>query len=231
MALNQTKVFLLACSYKLAIAFVLTNVCISEVNGQFIPKFNKSRGDTLALFSSMPVVVVINLGQSDPTLVSLRSEEINSYMISKFDDSTYVINLNRVIGDSKLKLYYKGLPVDIFTCTMKTIESPKIVLKDMNLEIDKGILTSKTVIDCDLESFYKSKYRVSLHSFNIKATYPNGRSEIMSNNSLQINGHNLTRLKSLPAESVIQFDNIRLRTIYNNVIEVRGSSDNYTIKG
>jgi hypothetical protein len=231
MALNQTKVFLLACSYKLVIALLLTISCISEGNGQLIPKFDKSRGDTLALFSSMPVVVVINLGQSDPTLVSLRSEEINSYMISKFDDSTYVINLNRVIGESKLKLYYKGLPVDIFTCSMKSIESPKIKLKDMNFEIDKGILTSKTVVDCDLESSYKSRYRVSLHSFNIKVSYPNGRSEIMSNNSLQINGHNLTRLKSLPPESVIQFDNIRLRTIYNNVIEVRGTSDNYTIKG
>jgi len=231
MALNQKIAFLLTCPYKLVIAFVLTLSNISDGNSQLIPKFDKSRGDTLALFSSMPVVVVINLGQSDPTLISLRSEEINSYMISKFDDSTYVINLNRVIGESKLKLYYKGLPVDIFTSSMKSIESPKITLKDMDFEIDKGILTSKTIINCDLESFYKSRYRVSLHSFNIKVTYPNGKSEIMSNSSLQINGHNLARLKSLPAESEIQFDNVRLRTIYNNVIEVRGTSDKYTIKG
>jgi hypothetical protein len=203
--------------------------CQNPIYSQFVPKFDKSFGDTLALFSNLPVVVSIKLGQSDPSLISLKSSEISNYMISKFDDSTFVININRPVNEAKLKLYYKNMPVDLYTATLAALDFPKILVLGKENIIEKDSLVLINSLNCSIEESYSAKYRVHLHSFNINIVHLNGRKEIIPNFNMNIASNNLLRIRSLPADTAIYFTNIKLRTIYNNVIEIKGDSNKFIL--
>ncbi|HMP28417.1 MAG TPA: hypothetical protein PKD85_02385, partial [Saprospiraceae bacterium] len=205
------------------------SLATGPIFGQLVPKFDKTSGDTVALFNNLPVIINLKLGVSDPTLISVKSTEISSYMIAKFDDSTYVVNLNRPINEAKIKLYYKNLPVDIMTGVMAPITLPKVLIEGEESAISKGKINTLSNVVCYIEDEYIKKYRVQLHSFNLNLVHLNNRTEVIPNFSHTIANNNLTRIRTSPPGTVVYLSNMKLRTIYNNVIEIKGDSNKFVL--
>lgn len=210
--------------------FLFFIIGIFTLSGQKIPKFNRTFTDTLIISDRIPVMVRINTVESDPSLINVKSPDLNSYLISRLNDTTFVINTRGGLSETKLKLYYKNIPVDVIPAIFRSLEIPKVFIKDYNEMPAKSNLTNVTSFICDIDENYKNKFGVALHSFDIHIHYPGGRKEYLQNFSTNIISSNLTKLKNLPPDSIVIFGNIKLRTIYNSIVDLPGESSKFLVK-
>jgi hypothetical protein len=198
--------------------------------GQMIPKFNRGISDTLIISDRIPVIVSVSAGQSDPSLIALKSPDLNSYLISRLNDSTFVINNRGVQSETRLKLYYKNIPVDVIPAVYRALDVPKIFIKDFKELPLKSTLGNVSSFVCDIDEVYKMRFGVSLHAFDIQILYPGGRKEYLQNFSTNIITANFSKIKSLPPDSVVIFKNLKLRTIYNSIVDIPGDSSKFLVK-
>ena len=212
----------------LGISFFL--LVYNTLSGQMIPKFDRTLGDTLVVTDRIPVLVPLSVGLSDPALITLKSPDLSSYMISRLNDTMFVLNIRGALPETKLKLYFKSMPVDVIPVVYKPLNLPQVVLKEYAEFPRKGLLATINHLDCDIDENFKIRYNVLLHSFDIQIHHPSGRKEFLNNYGGNIVAPNLSKIKSLPPNTVIVFGNLKLRTIFNSIVDLQGESNKFIVK-
>ncbi len=99
---------------------VMVMMVVSIAIGQNLPQFQKS--ENRELYQGMYNDIILKLNGADPTLINVKCKDGQMRVAN---DTTYQVFLRNIDnGEVKLKLYYKNLPVDIYT--LEIGQSPKV---------------------------------------------------------------------------------------------------------
>lgn len=185
---------------KLLLLLIVTNVSFAQT----LPEFNKF--EDKVFYNKMQNLITLNLNGADPSMIKLK---MRNGQIGKLNDTSYQISYRGVLEDQvKIKLYYKNLPVDVYTMSAAQAPLVKISLPDTNKTSYTLNELAKQKLNVSIEdkNLVASGYKV--HSFQVRAILPkqNRPFPIMSLNTTNLNKLTSARHKLTKGSKMIITD-------------------------
>jgi hypothetical protein len=166
-------------------------------------------------------VVRLKLNECDPALIELRSKEAQ---ISKLNDTTYYVRYSYLQEESKIKLYYKNLPIQFINVKVKNIAMPEIKFgKESSKILHKAELSTLNDFSFDFNNSLNISSRIELYSCKIVIVEPNKPVPFSWNvNTYILPPHIKQMIAKLPLNAQIIFQDISVKTSSNNIINLIG---------
>jgi hypothetical protein len=170
----------------------------------------------------------IKLNGADPTKMEIK---ITDGFANRVNDSTFNIRYNAPIEETKLKLYYKNFPVDILNVKSKNMSIDGIKLGEVT---DKNVKVSQLLSIKKFELLFPKEMPLQLKPelFSCKLTLhkPDNTVPFFTNmRNLDIPNNVQQMIAALPKDSKITFEEIRIKTITNNVLNLDNDVITFTI--
>lgn len=212
---------------KHALIFTLFS-CSGMLFGQNLPSFKGIEKDSVYTYLIHSYKKhTIDIRGSKSELIEVKAAGAN---IQKLNDSTYHLMFTQPMEETKVKLYYKNLPVDIIIAKVINIEMPVIKLANSSFEkISKSNLAAVKNFQID---YKQNPLYLGFEFYNCVLTISdkNKKEPIRVNlNSLEFPASVAGIIQQLPVNSTISFKNIQVKTPANSVLNVEGDGVNFTI--
>jgi hypothetical protein len=194
-----------------------------------LPSFKSNQKDSIyAYYVQIDQKLEINLNGADPSKIEVK---ITDGFANRLNDSTFNIRYNAPIEETKLKLYYKNFPVDIQNVKSKNMSIEGIKLGDIT---DKNVKLSQLLSIKKFELLFPKEMPVQLKPelFSCKLTIhkPGNITPFFTNmRNLDIPQNVQQMIAALPKDSKITFEEIRIKTVTNNVLNLDNDIITFTI--
>ncbi len=207
------------------LVFILCSFLSCQMLAQSLPEFKEKEGQ---LYRVMYNMVNISLNEADPSYIKLKS---NGNRINKLNDSTYQVSFqNALSNDVKIKLYYKGLPVDVLKGEL--IQSPQLKLSLSNASDEKlsieDFFTQTLKWELEDKNLIAQKFKFFSVNVNI---HRNGR---VVKNLLMLKNDHLSYLRrnknQIRSGDKITFDQIKIVNGMNQRVECQSNYLEISIK-
>lgn len=196
---------------------------------QKLPQFlDIEKDSTYTFYVNVDQKLRIKPRNSDVSLIEVKA---NNAYVYKFNDSTYVVRYNTPTEISKIKLYYKNLPVDIINAEVQTMPTPSILLggnQGPNLTLE----ALRNVKKLDIRFPFDKSPLNALELFQCRMLITEPGKPITFNTNLGGNvlpDHISKMLAELKPKSTIRFDEFKIKTEQNYVLDVEGSSITFIV--
>ncbi len=209
--------------------FIFT-FCLSIAGfSQHLPAFSGFEKDSIySLYVNIDQKISINPRNSIAGNIEIKA---NNASIQKLNDSTYLMRYNMPTEATKIKLYYRNLPVDIINVKVENIPAPAIVL-DGNLGpfLTKASLKNIKKVDILFKNNKELIQSLELFQCRILITEPGKPMTFNSNlGGTMIPEYIAKMLSELKPNSTIRFDEFKIKTVQNYVLDVEGSSVTFIV--
>lgn len=210
--------------------FIPLILCFSTAGFcQKLPQFKEVEKDsTYTFYVNVDQKLHIKPRSADLSMVEVKAA--NAY-VYKFNDSTYVVRYNTPTEISKIKLYYKNLPVDIINVQAETMPAPAILLGgNQGPQLTQENLRNLKKLDIRFPNA-KSPFN-SLELFQCRMLITEPDKAITFNTNLGgsiLPDHISKMLAALKPKSTIRFDEFKIKTEQNYVLDVEGSSITFIV--
>ncbi|MBK8698062.1 MAG: hypothetical protein IPN29_00080 [Saprospiraceae bacterium] len=208
---------------------LVVNLWVKMGIAQHLPVFAKTERDTVqTLYCQLDYQIPIKLHTSDPHLIEVKAKPGT---VVKLNDSLYQVRYVSPEEEVKIKLYYKNMPVDLYAVKVANLPMPVIRLSGLNGSlIPKGDLAK--VKKFELEFPYLSQRNEGIEFFTCRLSivepgkpnpfYINLRTPDFPQ---QLQGI----ISKLPANSTLSFDELKVKTRSNNVMNMDGNPVKFTV--
>lgn len=199
-------------------------IVLNNLFSQTIPSFIDFNKDSVYNFyCNIDFPLNIKINGANPDLIEIKAAQTNIYKLS---DSLFQIRFLNPNEDTKIKLYYKNLPVDIIHVKTQNLLVPEIKLGNTTShKITKTELNAANKIDFVFPDILR-KLDLQLFSCTIKimdaSNAQNPYAVNLRSYELPVNVMNI--FQKLPINSTIQFSEIRVKTRNNHVMNLEGES-------
>lgn len=201
-----------------------------QAKTQSIPEFDYGDLDTITVFYNLNQKLKIKFNGTEPNLTKIRFSAPRGVNISQSDSSIFIF-VNAPLDAVRLKLYYKNLPVDIIDARIEKMPASNLVLSIAEEgAISKQRLAEIKALQASIPIAYTQDLHLEIYSYNLKLVQPGKNPETIPCFNNKLSDQAIKRIISLPENSIIFIDNVRLKTPQNNVIELEGPGQTYQIK-
>ncbi|MBK8700551.1 MAG: hypothetical protein IPN29_13870 [Saprospiraceae bacterium] len=196
---------------------------------QNLPVFAKPMRDTVqTLYCQLDYQIPIKLHTADANLIEVKAKPGT---VVKLNDSLYQVRYVSPEEEVKIKLYYKNLPVDLYAVKVANLPMPVIRLSGLNGSlIPRGDLTK--VKKFELEFPYMSQRNEGIEFFTCRLSImePGKASPFLINLRTPDFPQQLQGIISkLPANSTLSFDELKVKTRSNTVMNMDGNPVKFTV--
>jgi hypothetical protein len=212
------------------IAFFIFLFCLS-ISGyaQLLPAFSGIEKDSIkTLYVNIDQRISINPQSSDLAYIEIKASNAS---IQKLNDTTYALRYNMPFEASKIKLYYRNLPVDIINVKVESMPAPTVIL-DGNQGPNLSIASLRNVKKVDIV-FPKNKEIIrSLELFQCRILITEPGKPVTFNTNFGgtvIPEYISKMLSELKPKSTIRFDEFKIKTPQNYVLDIEGSSITFIV--
>ena len=193
-----------------------------SLKAQHLPVFEGFNKDSVYIFfSQIDYKLPIALNTADPSYIEVKSK---GGQVVKLNDTLYQVRFNTPGEETKVKLYYKNFPIGIITANVTNVTVPEIRLDGS---------TSRTISHHVLNKLKRFEVAFSgqdlrnapFEFFTCKLTIREpGKPEPFSLNLRNLDFPDQLQmvLAKLPIHSVITFEEFKIKTLTNNVLNVEG---------
>ncbi len=205
-------------------------ICFSaSAFAQSLPKFlGMQRDSTYTFYVNIDQKIHLSPQNSDVSFIELKAS--NAY-VQKINDSLYLIRYNNTFEATKLKLYYKNLPVDIINLKVETMPTPAVILGG-NLGPNLTLSTLRNVNKLDIVFPNENGLMNALELFQCRITITEPGKPLTFNTNIGgtlLPAHIAKLLSELKPRSTIRFDEFKIKTAQNYVLDVEGSSVTFIV--
>jgi hypothetical protein len=207
----------------------LVSLFANILTAQNLPVMKNVEKDSLyIIYVNLDHKIEINPRKADLSLMELRATNAN---VLKLNDTVYQVRYHTIDEETKIKLYYKGLPVDIMTAKVSNMLAPKVKIAGIsgpNIPATalKGLKKFELVYTPEME---KMK---GLEFFNCRILITEPGKPLSFNvnlRNLEFPEQLVSMLSKLKPESTIRFDEFKMKTNQNYVLNVEGSSITFIV--
>jgi hypothetical protein len=215
-----TKKFIFAASF---LCVTIASFC------QKLPQFLGIEKDSIYTFYvNVDQKLHIKPRSADLSMIEIKAT--NAY-VYKFNDSTYVVRYNTTTEISKIKLYYKNLPVDIINVQVETMPAPAIILGgNQGPNLTQETLRNLKKLDIQFPLNKSSLKALELFQCRMLITEPGKPITFNTNLGGSVLPDHISKmLAELKPKSTIRFDEFKIKTEQNYVLDVEGSSITFIV--
>lgn len=194
-----------------------------------LPSFKNIFKDSVYTFyTHIDQKIEVNINNADPAKIDIKLSDGHA---TKINDSTYQIRYSANFDEAKIRLYYKKFPVDIMTVKSTNMTITDIKLGDfLNKSLKKSDLVTLSKIEIIYPSEMPLNLKPELFSYKLVIHQPGVADPFFTNmRSLDIPQNIQKMIASLPKDSKISFEEIRIKTVTNNVLNVENEAIVFTI--
>ena len=190
-------------------------LCCHATNAQKLPVFDKANAKTH--FINLGNDIVIDVFEADASKITVKTAE---GFLSKINDSLYNIRYNTPIDESKIRLYYKNLPVDVLIISVKNLPSPEIILLGksggkLNVADVKMVDTLKIFLPGEVDL----SYSVELYTCNVILDIPGSKVQTFTLRNNVIPENLKAALLHSKSGTTLIFDQVRFK-IGNSILNI-----------
>lgn len=207
---------------KILIPFYICLALVVELQAQHLPAFNWSGKDSvITLYCQLDYPVGITLNNADPSLLQVKAKGAT---LIKMADTTYQIRFMAPEEEVKIKLYYKNLPVDIMTVKVTNPEMPNIVFKGLNgINIAKADLSKIKSFEVVFPSLMDKIPGLEFYTCKLSIIEPGKPTPFFINlRSPDLPSQLQGIIANLPVDSYLVFEELKIKTRSNNVMNMDG---------
>ncbi len=203
-------------------------LCSNIAFAQSLPTIKNNVKDSLfSLYLHIPYSLEVLVHNADPSFIEVKAPNAN---IQKMSDTLYLITYSNTSEASKIKLYYKNLPIDIMQVKVEAFNAPVVKLMGSSgPNISKFALKNLTKIELDLHAASNAN-NLQLYSCRVFISEP-GKPMTFNTilNKLDLPEQLSSMIKNLAPSSTIRFDEFMMKTPQNQIFNASGSSVTFIV--
>ncbi len=207
---------------KILFVFFLYFFSLSNMFGQHLPAFSWAGKDSvITLYSQLDYPIEIKLNNADPALLQLKAKGAT---IIKMADTSYQIRFLAPEEEVKIKLYYKNLPVDIMTARVTNPEMPNIVFKGVSgINIARADLSKLKSFEVVFPALMDKIPGLEFYTCKLSIIEPGKPTPFFINlRSPDLPAQLQGIITNLPVDSYLVFEELKIKTRSNNVMNMDG---------
>ena len=207
---------------KIPSAFFLYFSMLVQIQAQHLPAFSWTGKDSvITLYSQLDYPVEIKLNSADPALLQVKAKGAT---IIKMADTSYQIRFLAPEEEVKIKLYYKNLPVDIMTARVTNPEMPNIVFKGVSgINIAKADLSKIKSFEVVFPALMGKIPGLEFYTCKLSIIEPGKPTPFFINlRSPDLPAQLQGIITNLPVDSYLVFEELKIKTRSNNVMNMDG---------
>ena len=194
-----------------------------------LPSFKDMAKDSVYTFyTHIDQKIEIKLNNADASKIDIK---LSDGYVTKINDSLYQVRYSINFDEAKIRLYYKKFPVDIMTVKAANMTIADIKLGDaVNKILKKTDLLAINKIELIYPTEMPMSLRPELFSYKLVIYQPGMAEPFFTNmRTLELPQNIQKMIAALPIDSKISFEEIRIKTITNNVLNLENDAIVYTI--
>ncbi len=195
----------------------------SGLKSQSLPELLwPGKDSVVTLYSQLDHFVRIKPHRSETSMIQLKSK---SATIIKMSDTLYQIRFQVPEEEVKIKLYYKNLPIDIITARVINLPMPNIRFAGMmGKDIPKANLGKLKKFELDFPVFDGLSPGLEFYTCKMSIIEPGKQNPFFINlHSSDLPSQLQGIIANLPINSWIVFEELKVRTRSNNIMNMEGN--------